>query len=71
MFAIWVLAKPESFLAVGDRFGLAKSTGHQIFKEVTNILADLMPQYVCWPNARQQQVSSNVCFRILLGSFYV
>lgn len=61
MFTIWVLAKQESFLAVGDRFGLAKSTGHQIFKHVIYNLAGLMPHYIQWPNAGQQIISSNVC----------
>jgi len=41
---IWILAKLESFLSVGDR--LAKSTGHQIFKDVIHVLAQLMPQYI-------------------------
>lgn len=27
MFTIWILAKLESFLAAGDRFGLGKSSG--------------------------------------------
>lgn len=34
MFTIWMLAKPESFLSVGDRFGIAKSTGHGTFSEI-------------------------------------
>lgn len=62
MFTIWILAKPESFLAVGDRFGLARSTWHQIFKDVINVLAQLMPQYITWPNEAQLQTSSNACF---------
>ncbi|XP_018403340.1 PREDICTED: putative nuclease HARBI1 [Cyphomyrmex costatus] len=60
MFTIWVLAKSESFLAVGDRFNLAKSTGHAIFKNVISAWTQLMPQYVQWPNAIQQQISCNV-----------
>jgi len=46
MFTISILAKSESFLAAGDRFCLAKSTGHQVFKNMTNILTQLMPQYI-------------------------
>lgn len=60
MFAIWVLAKSESFLAVGDRFNLAKSTGHEIFKSAISAWAQLMFQYVQWPNAAHQ-LSSNIC----------
>lgn len=62
MFTIWLLAKQESFLAVGDRFGIPTSTGYLIFKEVVGVLAQLMPQYIRWPNAAQQQLSSHVCY---------
>lgn len=64
MFTIWVLAKPESFLAASDRFGLPKSTGHKIFRNITHSLVQLMPQYIKWPNAAQKQLSCNVCFLI-------
>lgn len=60
MFTVWILSKPESFLAAGDRFGLAKSSGHQIFKNMTNILAQLMPQYVKWPTVAERQLSCEV-----------
>lgn len=61
MFTIWMLAKPENFLAAGDRFNLAKSTGHQIFKNITSVLAQLMPQYVKWPTIAERQLSCEVC----------
>ena len=54
MFTIWMLAKPESFLSVGDRFGIPKSTGHQIFKNIIHALVQLMPQFITWPNEAQQ-----------------
>ncbi|XP_015604644.2 uncharacterized protein LOC107272225 [Cephus cinctus] len=57
MFTIWTLAKPGSFLAVGDRFGLSKSTGHQIFKNMITILANLLPKYVKWPNDTSRALS--------------
>ncbi|XP_018400724.1 PREDICTED: uncharacterized protein LOC108778122 [Cyphomyrmex costatus] len=60
LFTIWVLAKQESFLATGDRFGLAKSSGHNIFKSVITILSDLIPLYVKWPDANECQISSNI-----------
>lgn len=61
MLTVWTLAKPESFPAVSDRFGLAKSTSHGIFSNIVQILAQLMPQYVRWPNQIQCQSSSQVC----------
>jgi len=66
MFTIWTLAKPESFVAVSDRFDIAKSTGHQIFTNIIYALAQLMPIYIQWPNAVQCHLSRNICFRIIL-----
>lgn len=70
LFTIWILAKPESFLAAGDRFDLAKSTGHQIFKNITGILAQIMPQYVKWPNVAERQISCNVCTFLIFHHSY-
>lgn len=53
MFSVWILAKPESFLAAGDRFELPKSTDHYIFKEIITIVAGLLPNYITWPNRRR------------------
>lgn len=64
MFTVWTLAKPESFLAVSDRFGLAKSSGYQIFTNVIYIVAQLMPTYVQWPNEAQCDLSCNVSYFI-------
>lgn len=60
LFTVRVLAKQESFLATSDRFNLAKSSGYNIFKIVINVLSNLMPQYVKWPNVYEMQLSSNV-----------
>lgn len=65
MFTIWVLAKPESFLSVSDRFGLPKSSAYLIFKDVVHALTLLMPLYIRWPNAVQRQVSCNVCYYVV------
>lgn len=69
MFTIWTLAKPESFLAVSDRFGLAKSTGYQIFVNVIYALAQLMPTYVQWPNVAQCDLSYTVSYFIGVINF--
>lgn len=60
LYTLWILAKQESFLATSDRFNLAKSSGHNIFKIVINVLSNLMPRYVKWPNANECELSSNV-----------
>lgn len=62
MFSIWVLAKPESFLAAGDRFGLPKSTGHSVFKEIVTIVSGLLPNYVTWPDRRRYH-EAEIIFR--------
>lgn len=49
LFSLWVLAKPECFLAAGDRFGFGRSTAHFIFKEFISTVAYLLPQFIIWP----------------------
>lgn len=49
LFTIWVISKPESFLAAGDRFGMARSTAHNIFREIIQVLRHLMAHYIRWP----------------------
>lgn len=63
LFTIWVLAKPESFLAAGDRFGLARSTAHMIFKEIVDIIRQMMPQLIYWPISHQNAI--NVSFILM------
>ncbi|XP_011164982.1 putative nuclease HARBI1 [Solenopsis invicta] len=60
LFTIWVLAKQESFLATGDRFGLPKSTGHNIFRSIITILSNIMPLYVKWLDANEYLISCNI-----------
>lgn len=69
LFTIWLLSKPESFLAVGDRFDIPTSSGHGIFKSTVFTLVELMPQYIKWPNAAQQAESSRVKFSVLFCMF--
>jgi len=52
LFTIWVVAKQESLVATGNRFGLIKSSSHYIFKSVI-ILSNLMPLYVKWSDANK------------------
>ncbi|KAK5647668.1 hypothetical protein RI129_002560 [Pyrocoelia pectoralis] len=50
LFTIWMLAKPESFIAAGDRFNMAKSTSHLIFFEVVSLITTLRHNIITWPN---------------------
>ncbi|KAF2894583.1 hypothetical protein ILUMI_11593 [Ignelater luminosus] len=56
MFAVCILAKPESFLAAGDRFGLARNTAHVIFREIVGLLVEIMPQFITWPRNHDEAV---------------
>jgi len=64
--AVWILAKAESFIAVGDRFGISASTAHYCFQNIIRILASLLGTYIKWPNTTHMQNSANVSNIILL-----
>ncbi|XP_025157462.1 protein ALP1-like [Harpegnathos saltator] len=50
LLTIWLLSRPVTFLAAGDRFNILTSSAHHIFKEIVDVLVDLMPVYIQWPN---------------------
>lgn len=54
LFSLWVLSKQESFLAVGDRFDMAKSTAHNVFCEVISLINNLRNDVIQWPNENEQ-----------------
>lgn len=60
MFTIWVLSKPESFLAASDRFGLAKSSAHKIFCEILDLIGLISGQYIRWPNMQKLLQTANI-----------
>uniref|UniRef100_A0A6P7GV57 Nuclease HARBI1 n=1 Tax=Diabrotica virgifera virgifera TaxID=50390 RepID=A0A6P7GV57_DIAVI len=55
LFTIWMLSKPESFIAAGDRFNLAKSTSHEVFVSVVNLLVSVRMEYIQWPDHDERQ----------------
>lgn len=69
LFSIWLLAKQESFLSTGDRFGLSKSTAHGIFTSIIEVLSNLMPQFIKWPDDASYETISRVRDFLLL--FYL
>lgn len=60
VLTVWILAKAESFLAVGDRFGMAASSAHYCFKTIIKILASLTSTFIKWPNAENIKNIANV-----------
>lgn len=60
LFTLWQLAKPESFLAAGDRFGLAKSSGHTTFLECVTAINNLRNQLIAWPLPAERERTATV-----------
>ncbi|CAD6228503.1 GSCOCG00012053001-RA-CDS, partial [Cotesia congregata] len=56
LLTIWILATPDSYRSVADRFGLPKSTAHLIFQVIIDIVTNLLPQFVRWPDANGCEV---------------
>ncbi|KAJ8962283.1 hypothetical protein NQ318_018262 [Aromia moschata] len=50
LFSVWFLAKQESFLATGDRFGISSGNGHYIFINFIGAVCQLRHAYIQWPN---------------------
>lgn len=47
---VWILAKSESHLAVGDKFDMSVSSAQYCFQNIIRTLASLMGTYIKWPN---------------------
>lgn len=54
LFSIWILTKPESFVAAGDRFDLAAGTGHTIFFEIIDLICQMRHGSIFWPNQNER-----------------
>lgn len=63
---VWILAKAESCLAVGDRFGMSASSAHYCFQNIIRILASLIGTYIKWPNAANIENIAYVTNNIIL-----
>ena len=56
LVAIWLLGNQETFRSVCDRFDLARSTTHVIFKKVSNALcSELGKTVIRWPRGQHLQ----------------
>ncbi|XP_048511944.1 putative nuclease HARBI1 [Athalia rosae] len=49
LLTLWLLATPDSFRSVADRFGTTKSVAHRNFLQITKILSQLAAEYLRWP----------------------
>lgn len=75
LYTVWALAKPESFLASGDRFGFSSSTAQMIYEQIVSTIAECVDDHIVWPNLQQQlqiaevnkgksQTKSKMCLKI-------
>lgn len=39
LFTVWMLSKPETFLAADDRYNFSQSTAHRTFYEIVDVIA--------------------------------
>lgn len=62
LFTIWILAKPESFVAAGDRFNLAPGTGHMVFFEMVQQVAGLRFEIIVWPNENDREKTARTIY---------
>nr|XP_022909151.1 uncharacterized protein LOC111420404 [Onthophagus taurus] len=50
---IWLLATPDSYRSVGERFDLSKSTLSKCFIRVVKALCNLAPQHIKFPQRNE------------------
>ncbi|KYN08189.1 Putative nuclease HARBI1, partial [Cyphomyrmex costatus] len=51
---IWLLATPDSYRSVGERFDISKSTLFACFERVIGTLNSVSSEVICWP--RQEEL---------------
>jgi len=66
---LWIIATPESFRSVADRFGLSKGVTWNVFKEVVYALKRIMPRFIRWPNNAECEESERVHY-FVFSSLY-
>jgi len=61
LLTLWIIATPESFRSVADRFGLSKCVTWKAFKEVVWVLKRIMPRFIRWSNDAECEESERAC----------
>jgi hypothetical protein len=64
---IWLLATPESYRSVGDRFGMAKATLHDVVTEVTAAIASMRSAYITFATDRAMMALTSMGFEEKAG----
>ena len=50
LITLWLLATPDSYWSIGDRFGVPKSSVYCSVRRIVDALYELAPQAIRWPN---------------------
>ncbi|XP_066596942.1 putative nuclease HARBI1 [Prorops nasuta] len=67
LLTLWLLATPESFRSVSDRFGLCISSCHFSFKQIVWALRNLMFKFIRWPTPVECEENERVFQRRCAG----
>ena len=56
MIGLWPLFNPDTFRSSGLNFGKKKGSVHFQYSFFIEILRELAPNYIKWPDARERQI---------------
>ncbi|KAI4467766.1 hypothetical protein MML48_2g00003172 [Holotrichia oblita] len=63
---LWILATPDSYRSVGERFNLSKSSLSENFVRIINALNKIAKTVICWPREEEMETTINA-FRNIAG----
>lgn len=64
LIVIWILATPDSFRSVGDRFDVGKSLVSDLFARVVKALNKIAQNVVHWPREEEKEGIKNAFCRM-------
>ncbi|XP_066599956.1 putative nuclease HARBI1 [Prorops nasuta] len=62
LIAVWLLATPNSFRCVADRFGVGKGTAWRCVRKVVNALYSHVHSFITWPTSEEAKQTSDYVF---------
>ncbi|KAI4454177.1 hypothetical protein MML48_10g00015058 [Holotrichia oblita] len=60
---LWLLATPDSYRSIGERFDMAKSSLNVSVVRVTHVLNKIAPQFINWPGEIERNIHSEKVYR--------
>ncbi|XP_066585450.1 putative nuclease HARBI1 [Prorops nasuta] len=73
LLSLWLMATPNSFRCVGDRFGISKSTAWRSLRRVINALYSFLHTFIKWPLVEEakttmRKIKQNYRFPNVIGA---